>query len=546
MTNDQKVQELEERVVKLESEVARLNGLLKESGDSEPQLKKKPPIRPQPSPKRSIPQPKSKKDVDYEKLIGQVWLPRIFIIVLLIGVLWGFKALIDVGFINEFVRVLLGYVGSVFLLWVGHRQFRHKRNTLGQVLHGGAIVVLILSTFAGNALYGLIPGFAAFVTNVVWVLAGMYFAHKHQSQSIAVLASIAGFLVPFLVKGTSTNVSLFVGYEVLFFLGLLYFSLVKKYVALYYLSTMLLHLSLAAYLVIAGLGSELILAGVIIQHIFLFGALLLRDVFITQQKATLLTSFVLTHIWVAFTGHIDHTVFLALAFVIYVAISYIQKQTGNLHVFLPIATYALAMVFADVFRYDQVSIFLLIQGMVALYVGFYTKGKLQIVFAFLVYAFGVAITIFTPIHSVASYESVAWLVLIGSLFVVRGLLTAFQSAYKKTFDHQAVLNFLFGSTAILILIFITQIGNAATAAYSYKVQNVTVSAFWACYAIFGVVFGVIKDSKNIRILGIALLFLTLLKVIFIDIEAISIVLRALLFIILGAIGVGLSRLFYKK
>ncbi|KHF39429.1 DUF2339 domain-containing protein [Halalkalibacter okhensis] len=543
MTNDQKVQELEERIVKLESEMTRLNGLLKDTVDTKPPLKEEKKMN-QPLPANKRPQPK--KEVDYETLIGQVWLPRIFIIVLIVGVLWGFKALIDIGFINEWVRVLLGYVVSVLLLWVGHKQFRSKRNAIGQVLYGGAIVILILSTFAGNALYGMIPGYVAFVLNVIWVIAGMYLAHKQQSQSIAVLASIAGFLVPFLVKGTSTNLYLFVGYEVLFFLGLLYFSILKKYVSLFYVSTIFMQLSLFSYLVISGHNSEVLLAGVVAQHMFLFVALIIRNVFMSHQKAILLTSFVLTHIWVGLTGHIDQTVFLVVALVIYGVYSYIQKQTANLHVFLPITTYALAMLIVDVIQFDQVSVFLLIHGMVALYVGFYTKGKLQLVFGLLVYVFGALVTVLSPIAQVISYESVAWLVLISSLVVIRKRLSTFQSANERTLDHRALMNFLFGCTAVFILIFITQIGNAATDTYSYTVQNVTVSALWACYAILGVVYGVLKDSKSIRLLGIVLLFLTLLKVIFVDIDAISMIVRGLLFIVLGAIGVGLSRFFYKK
>ncbi|GAE25604.1 hypothetical protein JCM9140_1610 [Halalkalibacter wakoensis JCM 9140] len=543
MTHDKKVQQLEERIIKLENEVSRLSGLL-QSVDTKTTVKEE--DRGTELTKTHSKKQKPKKEVDYEKLIGQVWMPRIFIVVLLMGVLWGFKALIDVGFINEFVRVLLGYVAAVFLIWTGARQFRHKRHALGQVLMGGAIVVLILSTFAGNALYGLIPGFLAFTLNVIWVLAGMYAAHTYSSQSIAVLASIAGFFVPFLVEGTSPNVYLFVGYEIFFFLGLLFFSFIKKYITLYFVSTFLLHLTFVAFMVITGFGSELIVAGVITQHLFLLLALLLRNAFFDQQKVTLLTSFVLTHIWVVSTGHVDQTVFLIVAFIGYCVVSYIRRQTEHVHIFLPIATYSLAMLLADLFSYDHLSVFLLLQGMAAIYMGLYTRGKLQTIFGFVILFFGAAIAILTPIERVASYETISWLVLIGSLFGLRVILNSFHSVYEKSFNRQAMMTFLFGSKSVLLLIFITQLGMAATTEFSFTVQNVTVSTLWACYAIFGVVLGVVKDRKNIRLLGIVLLFLTLLKVIFVDIEAISIVVRALLFISLGTIGVAISRFFYKK
>ncbi|MGO4274314.1 hypothetical protein AB4Z22_31520, partial [Paenibacillus sp. TAF58] len=47
---------------------------------------------------------------DWEHLIARVWLPRIFIVVFLLGVLWGFTAAVNAGIITEPVRCILGVI----------------------------------------------------------------------------------------------------------------------------------------------------------------------------------------------------------------------------------------------------------------------------------------------------------------------------------------------------------------------------------------------------------------------------------------------------
>jgi uncharacterized membrane protein len=77
--------------------------------------------------------------VDWERVIGQVWLPRVFILVLLLGVLWAFKAASDVGFITDAVKCILGFLSSAALIAGGEWQIRKGRAALGQVLLGGAM-----------------------------------------------------------------------------------------------------------------------------------------------------------------------------------------------------------------------------------------------------------------------------------------------------------------------------------------------------------------------------------------------------------------------
>lgn len=93
-----------------------------------------------------------KPPVDWEHAIARVWLPRVFIVVLLLGVLWGFIAAVSAGYLTQPVRCLLGLVAAGAMYFFGERQVRGQREGLAQVLLGGSVAVLML-TFLRRIIY---------------------------------------------------------------------------------------------------------------------------------------------------------------------------------------------------------------------------------------------------------------------------------------------------------------------------------------------------------------------------------------------------------
>ncbi|MGX5609659.1 DUF2339 domain-containing protein [Bacillus cereus] len=561
MSDDKKVSDLERRVEELEKEVVFLKKrvfgteaikeepAIPQTTNNKPSMEQKPTGVNVPldsviaSTKKPVPK---KEEVDWEKLLGQVWLPRVFIFVLILGILWGFKAAVDSGFITEPIRAMLGFITSGLLLYVGERQIQKKRGALGQVLLGGSVVILILTTFAAHNLYGLIGPGLAFALNVLWVIVAIYLSHRHNSQPISIIAAVAGFLIPYLIESKSGNEFLLVGYEVLFFIALLYYSLLKKYVYLYFTSGGLLHVTLLALYFFAAIQDNVATVGIIVQHIFLLIAFLRKDLFINAQKATLFTSFILTQLWVGVGFSSDqYSIFLLVSFMVYAVLSFVYFGINKmkLNVTLPIATYALAMFILDMANGEHVGLMFLIEGLIAFYVGLKAKTKTQTGVGLIVYVSGVAEILCSGINHVFSLETIAWVMMISSLLLIRKICSTLQVRNEEISN---IMNVLFGSTAIAILMFITQIGGAATQNLSTNVQSLTISSLWAIYAVAGVVYGVLSGNKNIRLLGIGLLFLTLLKLIFIDMTNVSIIVRAILFIGLGFIGVALSRFFYSN
>ena len=102
----------------------------------------------------------------------QTWLPRIFVGIMLLGVIWLFKAGVDAGLLTPAIRIVFGIVLSIGFYYIGDIQIKRERQALGLVLAGGSITGIVLTTFAAHYLYGFIPASVAFVCNIAWVILG--------------------------------------------------------------------------------------------------------------------------------------------------------------------------------------------------------------------------------------------------------------------------------------------------------------------------------------------------------------------------------------
>ncbi|MGM2835883.1 DUF2339 domain-containing protein, partial [Bacillus cereus group sp. Bce025] len=69
----------------------------------------------------------------------QTWLPRIFVGIMLLGVIWLFKAGVDAGLLTPAIRIVFGIVLSIGFYYIGDIQIKRERQGLGLVLAGGSI-----------------------------------------------------------------------------------------------------------------------------------------------------------------------------------------------------------------------------------------------------------------------------------------------------------------------------------------------------------------------------------------------------------------------
>ncbi len=151
-----------------------------------------------------------KSGTDLERLIAGRWLNRIGLLAVAVGVAFFLKAAIDNDWIGPGGQVALGLLLGAGLIastsWFLKRGYRY----FADGMTGLGAAVLYLSLWAASSYYHLVPPAAAFVAMAVVTALVLAIALNRNSQRVAALAMIGGFLTPALVStGQNAQVALF-------------------------------------------------------------------------------------------------------------------------------------------------------------------------------------------------------------------------------------------------------------------------------------------------------------------------------------------------
>ncbi|MCM3741559.1 DUF2339 domain-containing protein [Oceanobacillus luteolus] len=606
---NERIDKLEARILQLEKEVQQL----KEEKNKPPILTNQEvpqPIKPVSTsiPKKpTVPKPETvkKEQTDWETLLGKVWLPRIFIFVLLLGVVWGFRIAVDAGWLNETNRIIIGFIVAVLFYYIGNKQIKRDRVALGKVLLVGFISTLLVTTFAMHILYDMIPLAVAFPLNVIWVAIGIYLSHLHRSQAMGVMFAVAGYLIPFLVAGSGTNATVVsvITYELIYYVALLWFAVRNQYRILFYVSTVFLHI---VYIALLFTGSHvwdsahifLMTVGILIQHEVVFYTLLKGKIEKLRAFPVLFSGFIVTLTWAKIGFEIHDVAYLFTIYVLLTTIRYgwlayhsNRKQQANLFSISTVAaTFGISVLILDLVDSPYVSTSLfLIQGALVVYVGYTFQSKIQQIVGYVIY-YLVALIIISDPFLLWWEDIMVWAILIGTLYflvlfnlkrkdemffrvnIVAALLAhtiflleldyyniAFGELYwmviisslivlyrlTSKHMHTVMKQVYVGVNVIIHLAFISYLAGEWVTGMTNEVVFFTTIG-WALYALGCVFIGVRRQHKETRLLGIGLILFTLLKLIFFDLAFISLATRAMLFVLLGFIGIVLSRFMYGK
>ncbi|PFE01720.1 DUF2339 domain-containing protein [Priestia megaterium] len=547
----ERIEELERKISSLEEDVARLKSLVYKTNSPRPKTVHAPPKQREETTKRPA-QTAAKSSqaieepVDWEKVLFQTWLPRIFIFVFIIGVLWGFKAASDYGLMNEKAKVVLGFAVSIGFAVTGHFQIKKGRLVLGQVLVGGAIPILMLTTFAMHSLYHLAGPMLAFILNASWIILGIIATVFYRSQALGIISAVGGVLVPFLIESNSPNALVFIGYETLLYIAFLYVAIKQKYSILYVLSAVLLNLTLLIYYSFVGDNGvkELLGMAILIQHLCLISSFFLSQSVLQVYAFTLLSSLAVTYGWLlaVFDDGTTTMVLLALVIIYALGVYAVRSSKEKFEFFITYLIVAVAFFIHQLVDLREGVILYVIQGLAVYYIAMTYKNLLHQLFSYTIYILSATYILVTPIERVLSLPTLNWIVVLASILVFIWI-----SIQKTERDEHDIFK-IGGSIvfSILSLIFATEVTVAGTNHLSTNPQTLIMTAVWLGMSIAAFVIGSLKTFKTATYIGVGILFLTLFKLILYDLPFIPMAIRALLFIVLGAIGLIISRLFYKK
>lgn len=210
--------ELERRIAKLEEEMADLRqelSILKGSQSTEKNntldarqsmIKQSEPIKPKPVlESKPIPTKVAEKEVQPQPSMEErvMWaLPKVFMVILVMGVLWGLKLVSDYGYLSDGVKIILAYVLSLGLAVIAYVLERRKvgSSAITISLYGGAFIVGILTTAASAILYEIIGLIPALGITLLYIGYGIAISYLKKNEALTVFVAFTSLLLPYLLE----------------------------------------------------------------------------------------------------------------------------------------------------------------------------------------------------------------------------------------------------------------------------------------------------------------------------------------------------------
>ena len=169
-----------------------------------------------------------KNNPDLEKFIGENLFNKIGIAVLVLGIGFFVKYAIDKDWINEYGRVVIGLCCGIILIGLAH-YLRKSYRSFSSVLAGGGLAVFYFTIALAFHQYDIISQQAAFIIMIVITTFAVILAVLYDKMELAVIATIGGFLTPFLVSTGHGNYIVLFTYLIILNIGLLALSWFKKW-----------------------------------------------------------------------------------------------------------------------------------------------------------------------------------------------------------------------------------------------------------------------------------------------------------------------------
>src|SRR5882724_6557359 len=185
------------------------------------------PLQPPPPPMPQIPvRPSVAAATSYssenlEGTIGKLWLNRIGIVAILIGVAYFLKYAFDSGWIGPGGRVAIGLIAGIAVVVWSEVFLRKGSVAFSYSLKAVGIGILYLSLWAASQYFHLIPASAAFVAMILVTASTITLALTQDAEILAVYAMIGGFSTPALVSTGENHEIILFSYVLLLDLAIL-------------------------------------------------------------------------------------------------------------------------------------------------------------------------------------------------------------------------------------------------------------------------------------------------------------------------------------
>ena len=222
--------------------------------------------------------PKPKKQINYEKFIGENLFGKIGILIFVIGVGFFVKYAIDKNWINETFRTVLGFLTGAALLFVAER-LQKKYRTFSSLLAGGAFAVFYLTVAIAFHYYHIFSQTVAFIILIAITVFMSVLSVIYDRRELAIIALVGGFLAPFIVSSGEGSYQVLFTYVSILNLGMFGLSIYKKWSELPIISFVFTCLIMASFLLLSYSSRSTIISGHLLMFATLFYFIFLLPVF---------------------------------------------------------------------------------------------------------------------------------------------------------------------------------------------------------------------------------------------------------------------------
>lgn len=236
--NDAVEKDIESRLAELEREVHALrfelnelkklhstNPIANQQNDRQailtnpsPEKSQKVQFKPLNTQKKKTEEPSQKKQRTFEETI--MWaLPKVFMIILILGVLWGLKLIGDYGFLSNPIKIILAYLLSISLIGIAYRIERRRKDAhiITIALYGGAFIIGILTTAAGAILYEVLPLYVALLFTGIYIAYGVFISYLKNNEILTIFVTFTSLLLPYLLEFMDFSGSIILAFVLIVF-----------------------------------------------------------------------------------------------------------------------------------------------------------------------------------------------------------------------------------------------------------------------------------------------------------------------------------------
>lgn len=498
------------------------------------------------------PAPVNRPTAFSENFIGGKLLNRIGVLIVIFAMAYFLKWSFDNHLIGELGRCVLGLLSGVGLMAAGQIFLKRNYAVFAQGLMGAGIAIIYLSSYAAVNYYDLISPYMAFALMFLTALGSGVLAAVGNMPGTAVMATLGGFLVPFLMGSNSGQIIPLLSYILILDLGVLFLAYYRRWAFLDFIA-------LAGTAIICMIAFNLDWT-VWLGQVYLSAFLLLflavaainKDKIGFRQRILLIASS-LFFILASFTNLSDKLadwlglISLAFAFVyltFFCLLDIKSKQTPLFTKTILIIAMTLALLTPPLQLegvYAQLA--WLAIAAILLYSGQIIHPSLPLLIALLINA-AVFISVF------AMYTQAYPTPLFNHATLVLALCTVVWSwamlLSQRYFQHQLFNKSL--ALAIIGTIFYLFAFNINNAIYYYQAnQSFTflIPISWALVSSLVLWLGVRRENISIRMFSLVLFGLVIIRTLFYDLRQLDTAFKIMVLLAIGIISLAIS-FFYQK